>query len=103
MPVDLHFICPHQDHWARLEKSSLKREIGRLPSKTIAEQTAEQALGGRIYLHERKRAPAWHGGTITRWRRADEPGRPIFTHVVDGPFRVTCADGWGQEKAIVRR
>jgi hypothetical protein len=98
MPVDLHFICPHQHQWTKLGPNLF--ETG---NWTIAERTANEAIGGRIYLHERQRISAWHGGTITRWRRSDEPGRLIFTYEVDGPFRVTCTEGWGQERAIVRR
>jgi hypothetical protein len=63
---------------------------------------AAAALGGRIFLHEKQDEAAWHGGTITGYRRSDEEGRVVFTFHMDGPFRIKCAGGWGQEKAIVR-
>jgi hypothetical protein len=69
---------------------------------TVAKKTAQEAVGGRFYLHERQSDPAWHGGTITRWRPSAEPDRQIFTYIVDGPFRVRCTTGWSQEMAIVR-
>jgi hypothetical protein len=69
----------------------------------ISRDVADEAIGGRIYLHEGQRDRAWHGGTVTKWRASPEPGRMIFTYVVDGDFRVQCNEGWGQEKAIIRR
>src|SRR6266481_55712 len=99
MPIDLHFVCRHQECWVKLDATRF--ETG---DWTCAEETANQAIGGRIYLHETRRAPARHGGTITNWRRApDAPDKLIFTYSVDGPFRVVCRDGWGQERAVIRR
>lgn len=68
----------------------------------MAEDIAKEALGGRIYLHERQDQPAWHGGTIINWRPSEKPKRVIFSYILDGDFRVRCEGNWGQEKAIVR-
>ena len=98
MPTDLHFVCQHKMNWTKINL-----EIYETGNWVISDQIANEAIGGRIYLHENRKAPAWHGGTITACRSSSLPGRQIFTYTVDGPFRVHCTEGWGQEKAIVRR
>jgi hypothetical protein len=99
MPVDLHYVCRHQECWTRLDAAQF--ETG---NWTCSDETADDAIGGRIYLHETRSAPAWHGGTITNWRPAqDLPDKVVFTYSVDGPFRVVLKKGWGQERAIIRR
>jgi hypothetical protein len=97
MSTDLHFVCPHRKNWTKIDESTF--ETGRW---SVSEATAREAVGGRIYLHETQSAPAWHGGTIRAWR-ALPTGRVFFTYAVDGPFRTVCKDGWGQEKATIRR
>ncbi len=98
MAVDLHFICKHGENHRRLELQ--RYETG---DWVVSDATADEAIGGRVYLHERQDEPAWHGGTILGWRAADEPERKVFTYAVDGPFRIRCSGAWGREKAIVRR
>jgi hypothetical protein len=98
MTVDIHLICPHQLHWTPLGNNLF--ETG---NWTLATRTADEAIGGRIYLHETQKSAAWHGGTITAWRQSPEPGRLILTYTVDGPFRVICTERWAQEMAIIRR
>jgi hypothetical protein len=100
MPTDLHFICRHQHqlNWVKLGPTQF--ETG---NWIVGERTAAEAVGGRIYLHERQSDAAWHGGTITAWRNSNEPGRIIFTYILDGPFRVKCPEGWAREAAIIRR
>ncbi len=97
MPTDLHFICKHGLNHEHLEGNAF--ETGEW---VVSEQVADEAVGGRIYLHERQNDPAWHGGTITAWR-TEEDDRKVFSYVVDGPFRVRCTENWGREKAIIRR
>jgi hypothetical protein len=99
MPTDIHLICKHGDRFSKIGDATF--ETGNWYG--ITDATADEAIGGRIYLHERQRDPAWHGGTIRAWRPSEEPGRKVFTYVVDGPFRVRLKEGWGQEKAIIRR
>jgi hypothetical protein len=100
MTIDLHFICPHGRNWRSLPGEENLFESG---NWVVAEQVAEAAKGGRIYLHEHQRDPAWHGGTITAWRPSKRPGRVVFTYTMDGPFRLRCTEGWAQEKAVVHR
>jgi hypothetical protein len=70
MAVDLHFICPHQLHWKKVNQ-----DVFETGNWTIAEPTATEAVGGRIYLHETQRGAAWHGGTIIGWGPSEEAGR----------------------------
>ena len=98
MAMDLHFICSRQQNHQRLEGTVF--ETG---NSVVSNETADEAIGGRVYLHEKKKEELWHGGTIVEWRRTDDGHRKIFRYVVDGPFRLRCPGGWGQEKAIVRR
>lgn len=98
MPVDLHFICKQQRNHRHVEGSTFETWEWKVSTKT-----ADEAIGGRVYLHETHRSDAWHGGTVTGWRPADDGIRKVFTYVVDGPFRVRCRGNWGREKAIVRR
>jgi hypothetical protein len=99
MPTDLHFICQH-----RQNHRSLGNQVFETWEWYVSDEVAQEAIGGRLYLHEQQKRPPWHGGTITGWRPSDTPGRKIFTYTVDRPFRdVVCPENWGQEKAIVRR
>ena len=99
LPTDLHFVCKLRENWSNLGGGQF--ETG---NWHVAKNVADEATGGRIHLHETQGDPAWHGGTIVGWRpHPTEQGRLIFTYVVDGDFRVRRRDGWGQEKAIVRR
>src|SRR4051812_1077297 len=98
MSVDLHYICPHGDRWTQLPANEF--ETG---NWVCGEDTANEAIGGRIYLHETQRSSAWHGGRIIRWRHPPEAtSKFAFTYVVDGNFRITLREGWGQERAVVR-
>ena len=91
MPTDLHFIC---------ERGRNHRSLGNQAYETwewvISDKVAEEAIGGRLYLHAQENRPAWHGGTITSWRPSTTPGRKIFSYTVDGQFRMVCPGQWGQ-------
>ena len=100
MPVDLHFICKLRKRWSKAEVPNTFNT----GNWAIAEATAEEAVGGHIYLHEKQAAPAWHGGLIIGWRSSPEPDRLIFTYQTTGDdFRLVCEEGWGREKAIISR
>lgn len=95
--IDLHFICPQGRNHARLG-----HDVYESGNWTVSDERAEEAVGGRIYLHETKKGRSWHGGTIQGWRAFD-PTRKVFTYKAEGEIRVVCSDGWGQEQATVRR
>lgn len=98
MPVDLHYICKHGDNHQKIGDQLF--ETG---NWTATDQLADEAIGGRIYLHEKQNENAWHGGTVTQWRNASDGKRKVFTFLVDGPFRIKCSENWAQERAIIRR
>lgn len=96
--IDLHFVCKKQKNWTKLDANMF--ETG---NWKVGNKAANEAIGGRVYLHERQNDIAWHGGTIIEWRLLSNSTRKIFTYRLDGNFDVRCTSGWGNEKAIVRR
>lgn len=95
--IDLHFICPQGRNHAKLGPYTY--ESG---NWTVSDERADEAVGGRIYLHDTKKGRSWHGGTIQGWRAYDAT-RKVFTYKAEGDIRVLCPGGWGQEQATVRR
>jgi len=99
--VDLHLLCKQGQRNKRVGPEPTRYETGTWP---VTDEVAEEAIGGRVYLHAARAEEAYYGGTIQAWRAAaDDPKRKSFEYVVDGPFRIRCPEKWGQEKAIVRR
>ena len=94
---DIHCICKHGENYSRIEG-----QIYESGNWAVSEKTADKAVGARIYLHEKQKLEAWHGGTILEWRPHDKK-RKIFKYIVDREFRVKCPGNWGQELAIVPR
>ena len=99
MPLDLHFICKHQQNWKKISDSFFETADWIIPDLKVQ----EACVGGRIYLHEKQNEPAWHGGTIKSWTVGKAKGRKIFLYEVDGPFRTKCTVNWSQESAFVYR
>lgn len=101
MVVDLHFLAKQGLKNKRVGPEPTRYETGTWP---VTDEVADEAVGGRLYLHAARAEDAYYGGTIQGWR-ADpaDPKRKLFTYLVDGPFRIRCPEKWGQEKAIVRR
>ncbi|RWP14866.1 MAG: hypothetical protein EOR01_30620 [Mesorhizobium sp.] len=99
MALELHFVCPHGlNHVHKREEEQF--ESG---NWVVSNNLADEALGGRIFLHETQSSPAWHGGKVVGWRDSAKEGRKVFTYVVDGPFRFVCRENWAQEKSVVRK
>ena len=98
MPVNLHFICRNQSNWNQVGPTEFDSGNWK-----ISKETAKEAVGCRIFLHERQNEVAWHGGRILSWREyPQESGRLIFTYKVEDGFGILLSDGWSQEKAIIR-
>lgn len=93
--VDLHLICPKGRN--RLDLGDGRFESG---FWNVGNAKAQALIGGRIFLHERKDAPSWQGGTIESWRN-NQRGKKTFTYYQDHDQNVVCNDGWGQEQATV--
>jgi hypothetical protein len=98
MPVDIHYICKrgenHRLVWTGIFDTG---------NWTLDVSTCKMAIGGRIFLHEKQKLPAWHGGTITGYRAAPSPEihRKIFTYESDIDFRVLCPIPWSRQRAVV--
>jgi hypothetical protein len=98
MPVDLHYICQrgenHRMVWDKVFDTG---------NWTALERTCELAVGGRVFLHEKQKSPAWHGGTIVGYRSAPTPEshRKVFTYEDDIDYRVLCPVTWSQQSAVV--
>jgi hypothetical protein len=101
MPVDLHYICKRGvgENYTYLGDDTF--ETG---NWVVGERLSSLTQGGRIFLHEAQREPAWIGGTILRHRPAPPPqeSRIIFVCHRDFDYKVVCPASWGQEKAIAR-
>jgi hypothetical protein len=98
MTLDLHFVCKRGENFKRVGDAEF--ETG---DWSVANDTADEAIGGNVYLHAAQRDVAWHGGQILKWRPSEREGRKIFSYVSDGNYKVKCESGWSQEVAIVRR
>ncbi len=98
MSVNLHFICDvrQKPHWFRIGGNEYSSG-----NWAVSEETANAAVGNRIYLHDKQDKAAWHGGKIKSWQHTEDQRRIIFAYELAGDFRVRQLSGWGQEKAIV--
>ena len=72
----------------------------------VSKKTADQLIGGRIYLHGGQNEPSFCGGTITGYRNASSEPRSkriIFTFTRDASHEglVTEKQGWGNEQKRV--
>jgi len=102
---ELHFLCKQGEGFRRLNENEF--ESG---SWKVSDDVVRQSVGKRIYLHEKQKEAAWHGGRIVGWRHSKAgdwrsstagDGRKVFRYVVEGDFRKVCRKGWGREKAII--
>jgi hypothetical protein len=98
MPTDIHCICKTGESHEPQADGSFASGKWRL-----SDELAEELVGGCIYLHEKQKAVAWHGGTIKFWHYAEDSGRKVFYYVVDGDYQIVRPENWAQEMAIVRR
>ena len=97
MPIELHFICKQGDN-----HEILGDDIYKSGNWAVSDATAQEAVGGRIYLHEKQSDKSWHGGTILSWEPYPNTNRKIFKYLADGEIGVYCKDNWAQKAAIIR-
>lgn len=74
---------------------------------TLSEDTAQDLIGAKLYLHDAQVAPAFFGGTILSWKKmtdGDYKGRTLFTFKAESECKGFKTDptGWAQEMKIVR-
>lgn len=107
MTTNLHVVCRHMErrNWKKLDETIDGRPVYQTGLWAVTDARAEQiAAGGRVYLHDKQKELAWHGGTVVGWGRAsDDPSRKFFTYVVVDPFRIYCPGKWGQEICFVEQ
>jgi hypothetical protein len=78
VPIDLHLICP-RGHMLSPVESGLLVPVGDGFNidlfetgdwAGISKEEADEAVGGRLYLHVAQAREPWQGGTILSWRVA---------------------------------
>jgi hypothetical protein len=103
MAISVHFI-ERMGHVRCLDKAEQLYESGWW---AMSEQSAQELVGGRLYLHKAQDKPSFFGGSIQSYRLETEgewPGRVLFSFIADQPgkgFR-TSKDGWRMERKIDR-
>jgi hypothetical protein len=99
--MKIHLIEKHD----RLNRISDDEQLWESGYWTVPTQTAEELLGGDIYLHSMKAKPSKFGGVIQSYRVAEDAefkGKIVFTFLADLEHKnvSTSNEGWGMEKKI---
>jgi hypothetical protein len=101
--MKIHLI----ENYNRFNRISEEEQLWESGYWTVAIETAEDLVGGHIYLHSKKAKPSKFGGVIQSYR-VDETeefkGKVIFTFLADIEHKdvLTPNEGWGMEKKIDR-
>ena len=90
----------------RMNRISYEEQIWESGYWTVPLETAEELLGGDIYLHSKKATPSKFGGVIKSYRveeDAEFKGKIVFTFLADIEHKnvSTPKTGWGMEKKII--
>ena len=64
MVVDLHFLCKQGERNKRIGPEPTRYETAYWP---VTDEVANEAVGGRLYLHAARAEDAYYGGTIQSW------------------------------------
>lgn len=101
--MKIHLI----EKYDRLNRISYEEQIWESGYWTVAIETAEELLGGDIYLHSMKAKPSKFGGVIKSYRVSENSefeGKIVFTFLADIEHKnvSTSKEGWGMEKKIER-
>lgn len=101
--MKIHLIEKHD----RLNRVSDEEELWESGYWTVPIETAEELLGGDIYLHSMKAKPSKFGGVIKSYRLEDSPefeGKIVFTFLADIEHKnvLTSKESWGMDKKIDR-
>ena len=101
--MKIHLI----ENYDRLNRISNEEQLWESGYWTVAIETAEELLGGHIYLHSKKAMPSKFGGVIRSYRVEEDPefeGKIVFTFLADIEHKnvSTSKEGWGMEKKIDR-
>ncbi len=101
--MKIHLIEKHD----RLKRISDEEQLWESGYWTVPIATAEELLGGDIYLHSMKAKPSKFGGVIKSYRVEESPefeGKIVFTFLADIEHKdvPTINEGWGMDKKIDR-
>ena len=100
--MKIHLIEKHD----RLKRISDEEQLWESGYWTVAIETAEELLGGDIYLHSMKAKPSKFGGVIKSYRVEDNPefeGKIVFTFLADIEHKnvSTANEGWEWRKKLI--
>lgn len=103
MALNLHLVCKDRLSIRRIAATTDTYETG---DWVVAPATADQCVGGSLFLHDHQRSPSYHGGRVLRWYRAggkDPSARIVFVyrHVPDHSQVSAGREGWSQEIKLV--
>lgn len=101
--MNLHLVCKDRLSVRRIADTTETYETG---DWLVAPATADQCVGGSLFLHERQRSPSYHGGRVLRWYRAggEAPSVRIvfvYRHMPDHSQVNAGREGWSQEIKLV--
>jgi len=102
VPREAHFI-ERLNHFKPVDKA---RNIWESGWWAISPGTADQLVGGSLFLHKKQTEPSFFGGLITAFRTETEgewPGRIVFTFISRAEEKgvKTPKKGWSMEKKII--
>ena len=101
--MKIHLI----ENIGRFKRISQEQELWESGYWTVAIETAEELVGGHIYLHTTRAKPSKFGGVIQRYSVEPEgefEGKVVFTFLADMDHKnvFTSKDGWAMGKKIDR-
>ena len=99
--MKIHLLDKHD----RLKPVSNAEQLWESGYWTLPIKTAEELLGGDIYLHSKKIKPSKFGGIIQSYRVEEDTefaGKIVFTFLADIEHKnvSTPKEGWGMDKKI---
>jgi hypothetical protein len=103
MSLNLHLVCKDRLSIRRIAGTADTYETG---DWVMASATADQCVGGSLFLHDRQRSPSYHGGLVLRWYSVGgdrQSMRVVFVYRhLSGHSNVFAGlDGWSQEMKLV--
>ena len=103
MALNLHLVCKDRLSIRRIAGTTNIYETG---DWVVAQATADQCVGGSLFLHDRQRSPSYHGGRVLRWywTGGEAPSARIvfvYRHMPDHSKVSAGQEGWSQEIKLV--
>jgi hypothetical protein len=97
--MNLHLVCKDRHSIRRVSGTPDIYETG---NWVVAPATADQCVGGSLFLHDAQRLPSYHGGRILRWYLAPSEGQSsrvvfVYRSLADHCMVSAGLGGWSQE------